>query len=210
MANITHRGVDKSGKDVWLIRVFVDGRHINKTFHGTEKKAEQEAARLELSNAQGEPITQSKMKTEEFLDEWMETYQKPEILKFTFYEQTLLLNNHIKPFIGSKRMNALNPMDCQKVINRLAIDQKKTRTAVMAYNLMKKAFRQAVVLGYLIKNPMDAVKKPKDQAKERPFLTVEQASFFFGIRTTGQLLSNFSIFVVDRNKTGRNFWRQMG
>ena len=46
----------------------------------------------------------------------------------------------------------------------------------MTYNLLKKAFRKAVELGYLIKNPMDAVTKPKDRVEQCPFLTIEQAA----------------------------------
>lgn len=178
MATFTYRGVDDHGKEIWYIRVFVDGRQKGFTFHGTKRKAEMEAAKLENAKSQGETITASKTKVEDYLKEWLVTYQKPEVTKNTCYEDELRLTTHVIPFIGQKRMNALNAMDCQKVINRLAVEQGKTRTAVMVFNLMKKAFRKAVDLGYLIKNPMDAVTKPKDRAEQRPFLTIEQAAIF--------------------------------
>ena len=178
MATFTKRGIDADGKEVWYIRVFVEGKQRGFTFHGSKKQAEKEAGKLESAKERGETITPSKMKVEEYLKEWLETYQKPEVKKITYHEDTLRIKSHVIPFIGHKRMNALNAMDCQKVINSLAIDQGKTRTAVMVFNLMKKAFRKAVDLGYLIKNPMDAVTKPKDHAEQRPFLTVEQAAIF--------------------------------
>jgi integrase len=178
MATFTQRGIDADGKEVWYIRVFVEGKQKGFTFHGSKKQAEKEAGKLESAKDRGETITPSKMKVEEYLKEWLETYQKPEVTKITYYENTLKLDSHVYSFIGQKRMNALTAMDCQKVINRLAVDQGKTRTAVMVFNLLKKAFRKAVDLGYLIKNPMDAVTKPKDSAEQRPFLTVEQAAVF--------------------------------
>ncbi|PWI56833.1 tyrosine-type recombinase/integrase [Sulfoacidibacillus thermotolerans] len=170
--------MDNQGKEIWYIRIFVDGRQKGFTFHGTRRKAELEAAKLENAKSHGETITASKTKVEDYLRDWLATYQKPEVTKNTYYEDELRLTNHVIPFIGQKRMNTLNAMDCQKVINRLAIEQRKTRTAVMVYNLMKKAFRKAVDLGYLIKNPMDAVTKLKDRAEQRPFLTIEQAVVF--------------------------------
>ena len=118
------------------------------------------------------------MKVEVYLLEWLETYQKPEVTKTTIFEDTIRLNAHVIPLIGQKKMNALSAMDCQKVINRLSVDQGKTRVAVMTYNLMKKAFRKEVELGYLVKNPMDNITKPKDRAEQRPFLTIEQAAVF--------------------------------
>ncbi len=178
MATFTQRGIDADGKEVWFIRVFVDGKQKGFTFHGSKKQAEKEAGKLESAKERGETITPSKMKVEEYLKEWLETYQKPEVGKMTFHDNTLRMSSHVIPFIGQKRMNALNAMDCQKVINRLAVDQGKKRTAVAVFNLMKKAFRKAVDLGYLIKNPMDAVTKPKDRAEQRPFLTIEQAAVF--------------------------------
>lgn len=178
MATFTKRGVDAEGKEVWYIRVFVEGKQKGFTFHGTRKAAEKEAGKLESAKERGETITPSKMKVEEYLREWLETYQKPEVGKITFHDQSLKIISHVMPFIGQKRMNLLNAMDCQKVINRLAIEQDKKRTAEITYNLMKKAFRKAVELGYLIKNPMDAVTKPKSKAEQRPFFTIEQAALF--------------------------------
>jgi integrase len=178
MATYTFRGTDTQGKEVWYIRVFVDGKQKGFTFHGTHKQAEKEAAKLENAKDRGETISASKMKVGEYLQEWLATYQKPEVGKLTYHDQNLKVISHVIPFIGQKRMNALNPMDCQKVVNRLAVDQGKKRTAEITFNLMKKAFRKAVELGYLIKNPMDAVTKPKAKAEQRPFLTIEQAAIF--------------------------------
>jgi integrase len=178
MATFTYRGEDVKGKEVWYIRVFVDGKQKGFTYHGSRKMAEREAGKLETAKERGETITPSKMKVEEYLLEWLEAYQKPEVGKMTFYENSSKIAAHVFPLIGQKKMNVLSAMDCQKVINRLAIEQDKKRTAVMTYNLMKKAFRKAVELGYLVKNPMDAVTKPKDRAEQRPFLTIEQAAVF--------------------------------
>jgi integrase len=178
MATFTNRGTGADGKEVWYIRVFVDGKQKGFTYHGSRKQAEKAAHELEGAKERGETITPSKMKVEDYLKEWLETYQRPEVTKTTIYEDTIRLNAHVFPLIGQKRMNVLSAMDCQKVINRLAVEQGKKRTAVMTYNLMKKAFRKAVELGLLVKNPMDNVTKPKDRAEQRPFLTVEQAVTF--------------------------------
>ena len=178
MATFTQRGVDEQGKEIWYVRIFVDGKQKGFTFHGSRKQAEKEAAKLEIAKERGETITPSKMKVKEYLKEWMETYQKPEVTKITYHKDKLKLDAYIYPIIENKSMKALTAMDCQKVINALAVDQGKVRTAVTVFNLLKKAFRKAVDLGYLIKNPMDSVTKPKDRAQQRPFLTIEQASIF--------------------------------
>lgn len=177
MATITNRGKDKYGKDVWYIRVFVDGKQKGFTYHGSERAAKREASQAENRRQQGETVTPSKVKVADYLAEWLETYQKPEVTKVTFSEDSRRIKAHVIPAIGEKRMAALSPMDCQRIVNALAQDG-KTRTAVMVFNLLKKSLRKAVELGYLVKNPMDVVTKPKDRAQERPSLTVEQAAVF--------------------------------
>ncbi len=177
MATITNRGKDKDGKDVWYIRVFVDGKQKGFTYHGSERAAKREASQAENRRQQGETITPSRMKVADYLNEWMDTYQKQEVNKRCYYNHSSLARVHVLPAIGDKRMSTISPMDCQKIMNKLAAEG-KTRTAVIVFNLMKKAFRKAVELGYLVKNPMDLATKPRDRAQERPALTVEQVDVF--------------------------------
>jgi integrase len=195
MATITKRGTGADGKDIWRIRVFVDGKQKSITYHGSERGAQRTAAAAENRREQGETVTPSKVKVSEYLTEWMDTYQRPEVTPQSLQNDQGFLRLHILPAIGEKRMAALSPMDCQKIVNRLAQDG-KTRTAVMVFNMMKKAFRKAVELGFLIRNPMDAVTKPRDRAKERPALTVEQAATFLEAAQSDSLYAFLSFLLL--------------
>jgi|GEM_PF-2234606 len=194
--NIGNRNVlkDKDGKEVWMIRVFVDGKQKGFTFHGSRRAAEREAAKAENRHEQGETVTPSRMKVADYLHEWMQTYQRQEVNKRCFYNHSSLVRVHILPAIGEKRLSALLTMDCQKIMNKLA-DEGKTRTAVIVYNVMNKAFRKATELGYLVKNPMVLTVKPKDRAKERPALTVEQVSVFLEAVKQDSMHALFSFLV---------------
>ncbi|MCY0909928.1 MAG: site-specific integrase [Sulfobacillus thermotolerans] len=195
MATISHRGTDKDGKGIWRIRVFVDGKQKSITYHGSERGAQRTAAAAENRREQGETVAPSKVRVSEYLIEWMDTYQRHEVTPQSLRNDRGFLNLHIIPSIGEKRMASLSPMDCQKIVNRLA-QEGKTRTAVMVFNMMKKAFRKAVELGYLVKNPMDAVTKPRDRAKERPALTVEQAATFLEAAQTDSLYAFLSFLLL--------------
>ena len=194
MATIVNRGKDKDGKDVWYIRVFVDGKQKGFTYHGSERGAKREASQAENRRQQGETVTPSRMKTADYLTEWLETYQKPEVTKASYQNDCGLMRLHVLPAIGERRMASLSTMECQRIMNRLA-EQGKTRTAVMTFNLLKKSLRKAVELGYLVKNPMDAVAKPKDRAQERPSLTIEQAATFLDA-AQGDSLHAFLAFLL--------------
>jgi hypothetical protein len=119
MATIANRGKDTDGKDIWRIRVFVDGKQKSFTFHGSRRAAEREAANAETRRQQGETVTPSRMKVGDYLNEWMETYQKQEVNKRCYYNHSSLVRVHIIPAIGDKRMSTLSPMECQKIINKL-------------------------------------------------------------------------------------------
>lgn len=194
MATITHRGTDKDGKGIWRIRVFVDGKQKSITYHGSERGAQRTAAAAENRREQGETVAPTKKKVGDYLNEWLETYQRQEVAKGTFVEDAGRLRRHVLPVIGEKRMASLTTMECQRVVNALSNDG-KSRTAVMVYNLMNKAFRKAVELGYLVKSPMDAVAKPKDRAEERPALTDEQATIFLDAAKTDSLYAFFAFLL---------------
>lgn len=173
MATIKHRGTGKDGKDTWLIRVFVDGKQVCKTVHGTQKQAERLAMEMEIRRDQGDPIALSKQSVAEYMEEWLETYQKPAVSVITFAENGRMVKQHVIPAIGAKRLAALNTMECQRLINSIAAKGHK-RTSVMVFNLMRKAFRQAKRLQLIAKSPMEDVIKTKDHAAERPFLSTNQ------------------------------------
>jgi integrase len=195
MATITKRGTGADGKDIWRIRVFVDGKQKSITYHGSERGAQRTAAAAENRREQGETVTPSKVKVSEYLTEWLSTYQRLEVTPLSLQNDQSFLKLHILPAIGEKRMVDLTPMDCQKIINRLA-EESKTRTAVMVFNMLKKALRKAVELGYLVKNPMDIVVKPRDRAKERPALSIEQAAVFLKAAQSDSFYSFFSFLLL--------------
>lgn len=174
MATIKKRGKSRDGKDSWLIRYYVDGQQKCKTFHGTEKQAERYGIELEIKRNEGEVVENTKQTVEEYLKLWLETYQKPAVTAKTYKENERLLELHVFPTIGKKKLQVVNTLDCQKTINAITA-KGHTRTAVATFNLLKKAFRQAKRLQLIAKNPMEDVIKPKDHAAERPFLSTEQA-----------------------------------
>lgn len=175
MASITHKRTNKGGKDVWLVRVCVDGKQVAKTVTGTLKQAERVAYDMEAARDAGDVIKRSRLTCGEYMSEWLATYHRPEVTKITYMSDSNRVNLHIAPTLGPKRLDALHTMDIQKLLNDI-VAKGQTRTAVMVYNIMKKSLSQAKRLGMISRNPMDNVIKPKDTARERPFLTLNQGA----------------------------------
>lgn len=175
MASITHKRTDKDGKDVWLVRVCVDGRQVAKTVTGTRKQAERVAYDMESARDAGEPIRQSKMSVGQYMEDWLETYHRPEVAVVTYRTDYDRIKKHIIGNLGDKRLSALHTLDCQRLVNSLAA-KGQTRTAVLVFNALKKSMRQAKRLGLITRNPMDETTKPKDRPAEKKFLSIEQVN----------------------------------
>ncbi|OPG16005.1 tyrosine-type recombinase/integrase [Ferroacidibacillus organovorans] len=139
--------------------------------------AEREVLQAETRRQNGDAVTASKTKATDYLEEWLDVYQRHEVSKVTFHDNTRLIKKYVIASVGQKALSSITAMDCQRLINAIA-KAGKTRTAVQVFNLMKKSFRKATEMGYLIKNPMDLVTKPRDRAQERPSLTILEASRF--------------------------------
>ncbi|WDL97949.1 tyrosine-type recombinase/integrase [Alicyclobacillus sp. ALC3] len=195
MATLQHRGKDKQGKDVWLVRVFVNDKQVGRTFHGTERQAQKFAFELENRRDQGDSVQLSKSTVAEYINEWLEVYHRNEVSAISHVEDTRRVKKYIIPSFGERKLTTLNAMECQKLINSIASDG-KTRTAVMVALIMQKALRKARQLGYIAKNPMEDVVKPRDRTAERPFLNKEQSLQFLETAKSDRYYSVFAFLLL--------------
>lgn len=100
----------------------LDGKrkYYNKTvICSSMREAEKELAKFVTSIDGGCTYSAGKTTLNEFSKQWLETYVKPNLSPTTYQSYNEKLNMHILPYLGSKRLDKIKPLDLDNLYNFL-------------------------------------------------------------------------------------------
>lgn len=146
-----------------------------KYFYGAKKSqilAKVEAWKKELESGALKP--DGKITVEEWLKIWLETYTKNRVRLNTYEGYERIVNKHLIPELGHYYLRDLRPEHIQSMLNnklekgnlRYKGKPLQARQVEYIYAVLHSALEQAVKNQVIIRNPCDAVTKPKKQKNE--------------------------------------------
>lgn len=96
-------------------------KYYNKTVTCSSKReAEKELSKFITSIEGGCTYSASKTTLNEFSKKWLETYVKPNLSPTTYQSYKEKLEKHILPYLGSKRLDKIKPLDIDNLYNILS------------------------------------------------------------------------------------------
>lgn len=148
--------------------------------------------RLELleNNRKGIPSVTSNMKLGEYLDYWLAEVVAVELGRSTYTGYEVVVRRYLKPYLGRKRINGLNPADVRSMIGKLRKHKIGTDTdgndkfmsaryVENVFEVLRSALSNAVRSELIARNVAQLVKAPSrehyevqplDERKARKFL----------------------------------------
>lgn len=95
-------------------------KYFSKTVSCSSKReAEKELAKFITSIEGGCTYSAKKVTLNEFSNQWLETYVKPNLAPTTHQGYEEKLNKHILPYLGNKRLDKIKPLDLDNLYNFL-------------------------------------------------------------------------------------------
>lgn len=175
------------GERKWLVRWYngagADGkrRYKSKLVHGTKKDAQAFLNKTLRSRDLGEYVEPTRLTVDEYLDRWLKDGARgsPRSLEGARW----LLAKHVRPRIGSLRLDRLAPLDIQAVLTAIRESDPKqragapcdyTRTCRAVVATLRRALKQAVRWRLLARNPADDVDLPRKSSREMPALSASE------------------------------------
>ena len=215
----------KDGRWVTAVTVGIDddGNPIRKYAYGnSEKQANHKADELKkLASV----VNYTEATLGEWLDEWLDVIIKDEIRITTWESYETICRLHLKPTLGSMKLNQIQPQHIRKLLSQKKSTGLSPRRLQYIYVIINAAFKQAIMDSLLIANPCAAVAKPKlkdgqdikpiakedfdkvlTAAKESPYYALYSLAWATGMRI-GEILGlrwcdcNFSTGTVSVNQT---------
>ena len=141
------------------------GKQIQHTINGKSKKEVAQKLREATSQIdKGTYLSPTKMTVGEWLDIWAKEYLVG-VKEGTSYTYKVAIKNHIKPALGSIRLQELNPHTIQSFYNSKR-EILSAKTVKNFHGVLHAALKQAVLNGYIPSNPTDASIRPRVEKKE--------------------------------------------
>lgn len=113
--------VEPRGGDAWRLRYRVHGRKFSKTVHATSKKeALAELRNLTSSAGKDQHIEPSRISLATWIDQWLligapGSRKKKVVSERTRDRYRELLDNHVKPTLGHRRLQALQSIEIDRL-----------------------------------------------------------------------------------------------
>lgn len=152
-------GIDERGENVYRLRYRVDGKRFSKTFHGTLMEARKELRRLIRSGDTGEHVDPVKLTVGAWIDQWIAAgapgRKKERVGQRTLERYEELLTVHVKPAIGARRLQQLQPQEIDKLYADMAEAATiAPRTQHHVHVVLGACLGTAARKGLLVANPM--------------------------------------------------------
>lgn len=152
-------GIDIRGENVHRLRYRVDGKRFTKTFHGSLGEARKELRRLVRSGDTGEHVDPIKMTVSEWIEQWIKAgapgRRRERVSERTLERYAALLNVHVKPVLGMRRLQMLQPQEIDKLYSDIAAAATiAPRTQHHVHVVLGACLGTAARKGLLVANPM--------------------------------------------------------
>lgn len=188
--SIRKKKIRRNGREYecWEGRVTVGfdpntGNQIQKSVSGkTQKEVAQKLQEIAVEVSHGTYTMPSKMTVKDWLTIWTKEYME-DVKESTAFLYTRYVDKYIVPKLGPIKLEALTTPTIQAFYNGLIHPKGggnplSAKTVKNIHGALHKALQQAVLVGYLRTNPVDACKPPRVVRKEMHPLEEEQVSTF--------------------------------
>ena len=184
--NVGRRG------ESWFFRVDLppgpDGKRRQKRVGGfaTEREARRALAQSKVDIDTGKLRYGARRTVAELAAEWLEAV-RPNRKASTFSNYGWLMRAYVVPRIGPARLDRLTPADVQKLYSDLRSSGGqggKPLSGTQVHNIhgvLHNALSYAVRMGYISRNPAEAIDKPRQDTEERPVYTPDQVRHFLAV-----------------------------
>ena len=157
---------------LWAAQMTIQGKHVVKYFHSQSECREWlKVTRAQVEN--GLTLSAAQTTLARFLSEWLVAIGNS-IRPKTFIQYQQIVRQHIVPTLGNIKLKDVRPDHIQALYNQKTKDGMSNRTLLLVHAVLHRAFNQALKWGIVIRNPVQAVNRPKFKRKEMKTLTDSQ------------------------------------
>ncbi len=179
-----HEGsIYQRSSGLWCAQISLDGHRLTK-YGKTQRECRAWIKDTITKVDSGMTYESTNATLEDFLQVWLDRKdisRRPN----TVIQYRKTAEHYIVPYIGKMKLLSIRPIHIHKLYTTLKEEGIGARTLQVVHAVLHNAFRNAIREGILLRNPTEAVERPKVEPKEIHILTEELARTFL-LSTTGE------------------------
>ncbi|MDD9150409.1 MULTISPECIES: site-specific integrase [unclassified Sporolactobacillus] len=156
------------------------GKRRRKRFSGYTRKKDAEKAMAEAINqiSKNDFIEPSNQTFEQYAIDWIES-KKHNVRETTYTTYKFILDKHINPAIGNKKLDEIKALDLDRLYSQLKEEAYADWTVFKAHTIIKMVFDKAKRYKEIRENPAEFVDTPSVRKRIMDFWDEEEAKNFF-------------------------------
>jgi len=187
----------------WRAQITTNGKRIS--FTAKTKVEGQEWLRKMLHQIDyGLDIEGGKIKTGEYLKEWLEN-ATPGLRPKTAHQYSEIIVKHITPYIGQVTLKDLTQQRIERFYSELSRDGRGARTVQYTHQVLHKALEKAVLYSLLVRNPSHGATLPRQHHEEMKVWDEAQVASFLAAASGSRLAALYHLAVVTGMREGELF-----
>jgi len=172
-----HEGTLYRRKDgLWCAQVSLDGHRLTK-YGKTQRECyawiKETLAKIDT----GLTCESIHITLESFINNWLNGKQLSRRER-TVFQYRKIAENYILPTLGKMRIQNISPVHIQRMYSTFQENGTGARTLQLIHSVLHNVLNQAVREGILLRNPADAVERPRWEQKEFKAFTEDEARQF--------------------------------
>jgi integrase len=150
-------------------------KSIPKAQYPLKSDAKDELRRWQNEIEAGISARFSNITVSEYLAQWERDYVEPRLAPSTTYGYKSIIKNHVNPYIGRFKLDALRPKHIQSLYTLLSDKGLAPRMVQLTRAVLREALRHAVEWEVIGRNPADATHAPVPKRKKVQWLLAKEA-----------------------------------
>jgi integrase len=177
---------DKNGTYYFVISAGFNSngkrRQIKRTGFKTQKEAKEKYLAIQNELQQEEFVDPSSVTFEMFLDKWKKR-KRNQVEESTYIRYERLCRLHILPAIGYMKLQKINTLTVQNLIDDLASEHNFAKKSCrLVTTIIKDVFRRAIIEGLVKANPVQEIDLPKESESEMVIWDQPDIELFLSLR----------------------------
>lgn len=155
---------------------YVDGKRVRRSAYGkTQREALDALARLRRASENGQDLSKRSPTVGEWLDAWLKIKESDGTRPSTLKSYRWLIESHIRPTLGKKRLDRLTPLDVRTLIDAKSNSALSSTSVAHVLRLLRNTLGEAERMDLVGRNVAKAVRMPKTSSPEVQALSVKEA-----------------------------------
>jgi len=165
-------------KTVWCAAVSLEYGERKVIYGSTREEVASELVRLLGARQSGLPVPRGRLKTGDYLEQWLEETVKPSRKPLTYVRYENITRRHLIPTLGKIPLAKLGPGDVQRMQARIISKGLSHASVLGARNVLSAALSQAERWQLIVRNPVPLVAAPRGEPSEPRCLSRAEGDAF--------------------------------